>query len=103
MELADWRAAVTYARTLDGIDHSRIALWGTSFGGGHVIATAARMPGIAAAVAQCPFTDGIASVRAINPGTVARLTALAIRDVVGALAGRPRCSSPRSASPARLQ
>src|SRR6201996_3972520 len=66
MQLADWAAAVAYARTLDGIDHDRIALWGTSFAGGHVITTAARLPGIAAVVAQCPFTDGIASARTIS-------------------------------------
>lgn len=89
MELADWAAAVAYAHTLPGIDHSRIAVWGTSFGGGHVITTAARVPGIAAAIAQCPFTDGIASLRAINPVTVARLTAAAVRDLVGGWAGRP--------------
>ena len=74
MQLADWAAAVSYARTVDGIDHDRLGLWGTSFGGGHVIATAARLPGIAAAVAQCPFTDGLASIRAINPLTAARIT-----------------------------
>ncbi|WP_122440614.1 alpha/beta hydrolase [Mycobacterium attenuatum] len=102
MELADWRAAVTYARTLDGIDHNRIALWGTSFGGGHVIATAARVPGIAAVVAQCPFTDGIASVRAINPGTVARLTALAVRDVVGAVARRAPVLVPTVGKPGEV-
>jgi dienelactone hydrolase len=41
MQLADWAAAVAYAHTLAGIDRDRIGLWGTSFGGGHVIATAA--------------------------------------------------------------
>src|SRR5882757_2508660 len=51
MQLDDWAAAVAYGRTLPGIDHGRIGLWGTSFGGGHVIATAARLAGIAAAVA----------------------------------------------------
>src|SRR5271169_1031350 len=65
MQLDDWAAAVAYARTLRGIDHDRIAVWGTSFGGGHAIATAARLPGIAAAVAQCPFTDAVASLRAM--------------------------------------
>src|SRR5215831_12139521 len=67
MQLADWAAAVAHARTLDGIDHDRIGVWGTSFGGGHVITTAARVPGIKAAVAQCPFTDGVASVRTLSP------------------------------------
>ncbi|SOX51613.1 alpha/beta hydrolase [Mycobacterium ahvazicum] len=90
MQLADWAAAVAYARTLDGIDHHRIALWGTSFAGGHVIATAARLPGIAAVIAQCPFTDGLASARTIShPLAAARIAARAIRDIVGARLGRP--------------
>ncbi|MDT5350967.1 MAG: hypothetical protein QOH91_4254 [Mycobacterium sp.] len=88
MQLADWAAAVAYARTLKGIDHDRIGLWGTSFGGGHVIASAARLRGIAAAVAQCPFTDGIASIGAVNPLTAARVTARAVRDIVGARLGK---------------
>src|SRR4051812_43555775 len=41
-QLGDWAAALAYARSLDGIDHGRIALWGTSFAGGHVIEAAAR-------------------------------------------------------------
>jgi dienelactone hydrolase len=89
LQLADWAAAVAYARTLDGIDHDRIGLWGTSFAGGHVITTAARLPGIVAVIAQCPFTDGIASARTIsNPWATARIAARAIRDVVGARRGR---------------
>lgn len=90
MQLADWAAAVAYARTLAGIDPDRIGLWGTSFGGGHVISTAARLPGIAAAIAQCPFTDGMASARTItNPLITARITARAVRDVLASRLGRP--------------
>src|ERR1700722_6741317 len=89
MQLQDWTVAVAYARTLTGIDHSRIGLWGTSFSGGHVIATAARLPGIAAVVSQCPFTDGIASLGAMSPLISARITALAVRDLIGARLGRP--------------
>jgi uncharacterized protein len=89
MQLADWAAALAYARTLKGIDHERIGLWGTSFGGGHVIASAARLPGIAAVVAQCPFTDGLASIGAVNPLTATRVTARAVRDIVGARLGKP--------------
>ena len=89
MQLQDWTVAVAYARTLPGIDPSRIGLWGTSFGGGHVIATAARLPGLAAVVSQCPFTDSIASLGAMSPLTSARITALAVRDLIGARLGRP--------------
>ena len=102
MQLADWAAAVAYARTLAAIDHNRIGLWGTSFGGGHVIATAARLPGIAAVVAQCPFTDGIASIRAINPVTAARMTAQAARDLVGARLGKPPAMVPTAGKPGEV-
>lgn len=89
MQLADWAAAVAYAHTLPGIDHDRIALWGTSFSGGHVIATAARVPGVAAVISQCPFTDGIASARTVSWRTIAPVSVLAIRDVVNALLRKP--------------
>lgn len=102
MQLADWAAAVSYARTLPGIDSSRIALWGTSFGGGHVIASAARLPGIAAAVAQCPFTDSIASIRAMNPLTAARVTARAVRDLVGSWLGKPPVMTPTAGKPGEV-
>ncbi len=55
----DWRAAVAYARTLPQVDGSRIALWGTSFSGGHVITLAAEDKDITAIVAQVPYVGGI--------------------------------------------
>lgn len=103
LQLADWAAAVAYARTLPGIDHRRIALWGTSFAGGHVIATAARLPGIAAVVAQCPFTDGIASARTIsNPAVFARVGLLATRDLVAARLGKPPVMVPTVGRPGEV-
>ncbi|BBY55695.1 alpha/beta fold hydrolase [Mycobacterium koreense] len=101
-QLADWAAAVGYARTLAGIDPQRIGLWGTSFAGGHVIATAATVPGIAAVVAQCPFTDGVASTRVANPLTAARVTALAVRDTLGALRGKPPVLVPTAGRPGEV-
>src|SRR4051795_2817325 len=41
-QLEDWAAAIAFARALEGVDATRVAVWGTSFGGGHAIATAAR-------------------------------------------------------------
>ena len=37
----DWHAAVAFARGADGVDPERVALWGSSFSGGHVIHVAA--------------------------------------------------------------
>lgn len=58
----DWTAAVAALRATSGIDAGRIALWGTSFSGGHVLHVAARDRKIAAVVAQVPFTDGRSSL-----------------------------------------
>lgn len=57
--LEDWDAAIAYVKTLDMVDAKRMALWGTSFSGGHVVVEAARHPEVSAIVCQVPFTDGI--------------------------------------------
>ena len=53
----DLRRAVAFARACEGIDPDRIALWGTSLGGSHVIELAATDPRIAAVVANVPALD----------------------------------------------
>jgi dienelactone hydrolase len=87
-QLADWRAAVAFARSLDGVDPDRIALWGTSFSGGHVLAIAARDPRVAAAISQVPFMNGLATAATAGPRDGLRLAAAGLRDAIGALAGR---------------
>ena len=57
-QLADWRAAIHYARGRAEIDGSRVALWGTSLSGGHVVTIAAEDHAIACISAQCPGLDG---------------------------------------------
>lgn len=86
---ADYRAAIAYARALDGIDPSRTVLWGSSFSGGHVMALAQEYPDAAAVIAQAPFTDGLTIVKITPKGNLLRATADAIRDQAGALLGRP--------------
>src|SRR5947208_9250204 len=88
-QLADWEAALAYARSLDGIDRERIALWGTSFGGGHVIEAAARDGEVAAVVSQCPFTDGLAATRAASPRSLARGVVPALRDELARVRRKP--------------
>ena len=88
-QLGDWAAALAYARTLEGIDRGRIALWGTSFGGGHVIEAAARDGAVAAVVSQCPFTDGVAATRAAGPRSLARAIGPAVRDELARVRNKP--------------
>ena len=91
-QLEDYAAAVAFARTLPGIDASRIAVWGTSFSGGHALVSAARVPGLAAAVCQCPMMDGLAAVRRIvgyaGFGQLLKLSAHGLCDLLLAPFGR---------------
>src|SRR3954466_12943388 len=59
LQLGVWRAAIALARGLDGIDPDRVALWGSSFSGGHVAVLAAEDTRVAAAISQAPFLDGL--------------------------------------------
>jgi pimeloyl-ACP methyl ester carboxylesterase len=77
---ADLVAAVAAARTLEGIDPRRIALWGFSLGGGLAIRVAADDGRLAAAVALCPLADGLAFAMASDPRATARLTAASVHE-----------------------
>jgi fermentation-respiration switch protein FrsA (DUF1100 family) len=84
----DWQAAVEKARSLDGIDPDRIALWGSSNSGGHVVWVAARDDRVAVVVSQVPHADGIATLRNLEPVRAAKLTAAGIQDRAASLLGR---------------
>ena len=101
-QLDDWRAAVAFARTLDGIDPARVALWGSSFSGGHVVEIAAGDDRIAAVVSQAPFTDGLTAIRAGGAKQAARLTVAGMRDQLSALAGRGPVLIPAVGPPGSL-
>jgi dienelactone hydrolase len=84
----DWQAAVTFARTLPEVDPNKVVVWGTSFAGGHVVATAARDSRIAAAIAQAPFLDGIASVRQLPVRETLSLVIAGAKDMLAHARGR---------------
>ncbi len=41
-QLADWDAAIAWVKNRRDVDGTRIAVWGSSFGGGHSITVASR-------------------------------------------------------------
>ena len=88
-QLADWAAAIAFVRSRAEIDPGRVALWGTSFSGGHVMETAARDRQIAAVVAQVPFADGLRNLPSLGVALALRLIAAGLRDQIGAVLGRP--------------
>ncbi len=91
--LADWEAAIRFARTLPEVSPERIAIWGFSASGGHVFHIATRHPELAAAIAQTPNADGPATTRnAARHQTLSamlRFTGIGILDAIGSLVGRP--------------
>jgi pimeloyl-ACP methyl ester carboxylesterase len=99
---ADYNAAIGYGRRLDWVDPDRVALFGSSFSGGHVIAVAARDPRIAALVSQCPFTDGVASLAKLPPANIVKATIAGLADQLGAVARQPPRYIPAVGPPGTL-
>lgn len=58
-------AALAYLKSLPEIDDSNVVLWGSSFGGGHVIELAAEHPELKGVISQVPMLDGIEAVKAV--------------------------------------
>ncbi|WP_439657868.1 alpha/beta hydrolase [Lentzea sp. HUAS TT2] len=105
----DYRAAIAHVRGLPEIDPRRVAVWGTSLSGGHVLAVAAADPGIAAVVSQVPVIDGFHRGRTLRQrldrevtARTLQFTAAAVRDVLGARRGEPPHLVPVVAPPGRV-
>lgn len=86
-QLEDWRSAVQAARRLTSVDASRIALFGSSFSGGHVQSIAAEDAEIAAVIAQAPFCDGLKNLPALGLSQMLKLSLAGVRDLAGSLVG----------------
>lgn len=84
----DIAAAVDFVKSLPEVDAARIGLFGSSFGGGHVIAVGSARDDIACVVAQCPFTDGLASGMTLGPVSTIKVTARALADNAARVFGR---------------
>ena len=98
----DFRAALSFAESLDFVDGARIALWGYSLGGGHVQALAAGRSGLGAAICVVPIVNGLHSLAHISgPMHPLRLAAAGLRDATRALRHAephriPACGAPGS-------
>ncbi|WKN61194.1 alpha/beta fold hydrolase (plasmid) [Rhodococcus opacus] len=101
-QLADWDAAISWVKTRGGIDGTRIAVWGSSFGGGHAITVASRHPELRAAVAQCPFTDGLASALALGPTATLKAFPVVARDLAAKIRGTAPAMIPLAGTPGSL-
>lgn len=95
-QVSDMKDAVTYGSTLEGIDASRLALWGTSYSGGHVIVAAATDRRVRCVVAQVPTLSGSqTSVLGMSAPQIARMIESFAADRVA----RYRGAAPLRAAP----
>ncbi len=87
----DYRAAIAFARALEGVDPERIVLWGSSFSGGHVVPVAVADGRVAAVISQVPGMDGLTTVakalRYAGPRQLLRSTIAGLRDLAGSYRG----------------
>ena len=81
-QVADLRAATERLRDADGVDASRLVLWGASLGGGHVIKAAAEDVNPRAVIAVAPVVDARAMLRADGTGRLLKGVAAGLRDSV---------------------
>ncbi|MCK9932660.1 alpha/beta hydrolase [Frankia sp. Mgl5] len=104
-QVDDYRAALTAAAELPGVDPSRLVLWGESLAGGTVLEAAAGRADIAAVISMVPLVDGPAAAlhafRTQPPLTVARTSAAGLATRLTALAGRPAPMIPVVGPPGR--
>jgi uncharacterized protein len=84
----DCDAALSFMRGQEGIDGHRIAVWGTSFAGGHALDAAVRNPWLAAAVCLVPLMDGALPPPGMTPSRAAWSVAVGLRDLTRAQRGR---------------
>jgi pimeloyl-ACP methyl ester carboxylesterase len=101
-QLEDWRAAIRFARTLEGVDPERITLWGSSLGGGHVIVVAADDPRVAAVVAQVPFNGFPRRVEGRSTLDTLKLLWAMGADAVRGILGRPPHYIPMVGAPGEV-
>lgn len=76
MQIEDYRNAISYLETRPDVDAARIAAWGISYSGGHVLILGALDPRVRAICSIVPVIDGWDNLR-ISHGTVSFRTLLA--------------------------
>ncbi|CAJ1499128.1 alpha/beta hydrolase [[Mycobacterium] burgundiense] len=105
-QLRDYHAALRYARSLPEVDADRVAIWGVSLSGGHVLKVAAEDPSVAAVISLTPAVDGLAAVAAMakanGPAHLAKLVGRGLSDAIGTALRRPPVLTPIVGHPGEL-
>ncbi len=87
MQLEDWQNAIDFVKKDNRIDKNNILLFGTSFSGGHVIWLSEHRNDIKGAIAQCPYTDTLATIKEKSPFYILKKAPYVIADILSCLTG----------------
>jgi fermentation-respiration switch protein FrsA (DUF1100 family) len=94
-QVADYRHAISYARSRGDLDPDRVGVWGTSFSGGHALVVAATDPRVRCVVAQVPTISGFGSFRRrVSPDRIAAVEGALTKDRELTFAGEPPAVRP---------
>lgn len=87
-QIEDFRNAVAFLGTLEGVDANRIGVWGSSYAGGHALVVAATDPAVKCVVAQVPTIDGARAAEiALRPKAIANQSVRYAEDRLSILRG----------------
>ncbi|HMW59947.1 MAG TPA: alpha/beta hydrolase [Leptospiraceae bacterium] len=87
MHNEDWKAALQFVRRMPGLDSQRIALWGTSFSGGHIVNIAPEEKPAALSL-LVPFSDGFRTLFNYSAAFVLQAVFHGLWDLLLSLFGR---------------
>lgn len=86
-QLEDWNNAIDCIKKDNRVDGNKILLFGSSFSGGHVVTLSSHRNDIKAAVAQCPYTNSRATIRAVSLAFILKKVPYVIADILSCLTG----------------
>lgn len=76
-QTSDYSDAITYAQMREDVDKDKIAIWGSSYSGGHVLHVGAVDKRVKAVLCQVPLVDGWANFhRLIRPDYIPGLNTM---------------------------
>jgi uncharacterized protein len=102
-QVGDYESAISAAKQLAGVDPNRVALWGSSLSGGHVIRAGSGRDDVVAVIAMTPLTNSLATGRAViaqySLGRALRSTADGVRSRLAVARGKPPIMMPLVSRP----
>src|SRR5262250_1756918 len=80
-QIEDYKNAISWVETRAELDPARIAIWGISYSGGHVLVVGATDPRVRCIVSNIPVVDGLLTMKQVH-GSLAfrRLEAAVLED-----------------------